>query len=107
MWPVTQLFLDTLAKPHTQRCFIQIIKDGKVTATQIGGSITDAASGNPLYLVDGSVQVDKTTIRRSAGLDLADPSGLLIPENVEDLLAPYVTEIRPWIGVRYWNAPIP
>jgi hypothetical protein len=106
MWPVTDRYLDTIARPHAQRVYLEIIRDGQKIG-EIKGSFTDPDTGNPLYLLDGAVQVDKTTIRRSAQITLLDPVGSYLPDSVGDLLSPYVTELRPWVGVRYWDALLP
>lgn len=107
MWPVTQRYLDTLAKPHTQLSYIEILKDGDVVATMESGTLLDPDSGLPVHNLGGRIDVSKTTIRRNGTINLLDVSGQLSPDTADDLLAPYVTEIRAWVGVRYWNAPPP
>jgi hypothetical protein len=107
MWPVTQRYLDTLTRSHTQVSYMEIIKDGVVAATLSSGSLLDPTTGLSLSSIGGSVQVSKTTIRRSCTVVLLDVSGQLMPSDAGDLLAPYVTEIRLWVGVRYWDAPLP
>src|SRR6266487_5293073 len=106
MWAVSDHYLATIGRPHANRVYLEILRDG-LSMGAIRGAFTDPITGNPLYLVDGSVSVDKTAIRRSAQLTLLDPTGRLLPDSVADLLAPYITEVRPWVGCRYWDAPLP
>ena len=71
------------------------------------GKMIDPNTLLPLRITGGSVQVSRTTIRRTCTVTTVDPSGILPPETVYDLLAPYSTEIRLYVGVRYWDAPLP
>jgi len=107
MWPVSQRYLDTIARSHTRLSKIELLKDGNVVAAEQGGVIVDPASGTQMSSIGGSISVDKTTIRRAGAMQLFDASGLMLPTDVSDLLAPFTTEIRIWIGVRYWDAPLP
>lgn len=103
MWPVSQRYLDTLARSHTQLAYFEILHDGDVVAAIKGGTILDPKTGEPLYTVSGSVNVSSTVVRRSGSITFADPTGALTPLRDGDLLAPYVTEVRCWVGVQYWN----
>jgi hypothetical protein len=107
MWPCSQHFLDTLARSHTQQVYLEILKDGKVITTLQNGVILDPNTGLPMSTIGGSIDVGKDTIRRSGKVTFIDVSGVLLPESVDDLLAPYSTEVRVWAGVQYWDAPLP
>jgi hypothetical protein len=105
MWAATPLFLQTLTRSHTQSAYVEILKNG-VRVAIVQGSYTDPMTNDKLYLIDGNITVDKTTIRRSGSITFLNPAGQLIPHDAGDLLAPYATELRVWVGVRYWTAPL-
>ena len=63
-----------------------------------GGAVGDL----PVAHRAGQVDVDRTaTVRRRLALTCADPLGDLTPERAGDLLTPYGTELRPYMGVVY------
>src|SRR6266496_2500904 len=99
MWPVSQRFLDTLARSHTQLCYVDILHDGQVVATLDNGTVTDPVTGEVASLIGGSISVDRTTIRRNGTVDFVDVSGQLLPGEVTDLFLPWYTELRIWMGV--------
>ena len=107
MWPVSSHYLATLARSHQQTVYLEVLKDGQVIKTLQAGEITDPATGLPTSTIGGKIDVSKTTIRRAGTVTFLDASGQLLPESVADLFAPYVTELRVWAGVRYWDAPLP
>lgn len=108
MWAVSDRYLATLARSHTQRCYVDILHDGQVVATLTDGVIIDLGSGEPANLIGGSINVDASAIiRRVGSINFLDVSGQLTPTDVDALFAPFITEIRVWIGVRYWDAPLP
>jgi hypothetical protein len=104
MWPVSRRYLDTLARSHDQLVAVDVLKGGDVVASLTNGFIADPVTGNRVGTVGGVINVDKTTIRRSGDLVLTDVSGQLLPDGVEDLFAPFSTELRVSVGVRYWDA---
>lgn len=119
MWPLSDEFLATNVRTHSRQYYLEILKDGRTVSTLQGGVIYDTDlthTGHPgtvvpqamssAQLLGGTVTADKTTIRRSGTVSFLDVFGQLMPYDVDDLFAPYVTEIRLWHGVRYWNAPI-
>jgi hypothetical protein len=106
MWPVTQRYLDTIARPHTQLTYIEFLKAGQVVSSFTGGVAYDPNTSLPIRLVSGNVQVSRQTIRRTCTINFHDSSGILIPESADDLLAPYGTEMRVYVGVRYWDSPL-
>ncbi len=55
-----------------------------------------------LIVLAGQVDVDRTaSVRRRLTLTCVDPLGTLTPERAGDLLTPYGTELRPYMGVVY------
>jgi hypothetical protein len=108
MYPVTDRYIDTLSRSHDQVGYLEILRDGQTYAKIQTGYVEDPNTGARAYALGGSMTVSRNTIRRSGSVQLLDPSGQLTPMDLHDLFAPYVTEIRPWVGVRYYNArPIP
>ena len=107
MWGVSQDFLDTLARSHTQLAYVDVLHNGETVATLKDGRLLDPVTGQVANLIGGSIPVDKTTIRRSGTINFTDVSGQLTPTDVSDLFAPFGTELRVWSGVRYWDAPRP
>jgi hypothetical protein len=106
MWPVSQHYLDTIARPHTQLAYVDVLKDGAMIASSFGGLLVDPDTGQTAQTLSGSVSVDKTSIRRSGSVTFLDVSGQLMPQDVDSLFAPFSTEIRIWVGVRYWDSPL-
>jgi hypothetical protein len=106
MWPVTQRYLDTLARNHTQVVGVEVLKEGRAVAVLDAGLLTDPTTAISLNVLSGSVSVDRARIRRNCTVRLLDTSGLLLPTDIGDLLAPFSTELRLWVGVRYWDAPL-
>jgi hypothetical protein len=107
MWPASAHYFETIKRSHTRLSYVELLKDGAVVATQQAGLVIDPGTGDPVSSIGGAITVDKTTIRRAGTMQLLDVSGLLLPNDVADLFAPFVTEIRTWIGARYWDAPLP
>lgn len=103
MWGVSDRYLESVAKPHTQLAYVEILQGGQVVATIDGTSITDPDSGAVVSTLGGSIQVDRTSVRRSGTINFLDVSGQLFPDEVGDLFAYMDTEIRPWIGLKYWD----
>lgn len=104
MYPVTQRFLDTLARSHTRKSFVEVLHSGIVVARISGDEVIDPDTGTQIMSIGGSVAVDKTAVRRSGVINFLDISGQLLPDEVSDLFAYVNTEIRPWVGVEYWDA---
>lgn len=107
MWPVSQRYLQTIARSHDQLVKIEVLKDGAVLTTLEAGVLIDPITGQITQNIGGSIAVDKTTIRRSGTINFLDLSGLLLPDDAADLFAPYVTEVRAYVGVKYWDAFLP
>ena len=106
MWPVTQRFLDTLTHSHERRSYVEVLHDGVVIATLNSTTIPDPDTGILVQSIGGSVQVDRTAVRRQGTiqfLDVAHTVQLTISD-VVDLFQTLITEIRPWTGVKYWDA---
>jgi hypothetical protein len=106
MYPVSQRYLDTIARPHTQLAYVDVLKDGNLIATSFGGTLVDPQTGAVAQPISGNITVDKTSIRRAGNLTFTDVSGQLVPQDVDSLFAPFSTEVRVWVGVRYWDSPL-
>jgi hypothetical protein len=104
MWLASSRFFDTLARSHDQLAYVEILHNGQVVATLTGEQMPDPLTGTNVMSIGGGVQVDRTSIRRSGTINFLDVSGQLLPDEVGDLFQYGVTEIRPWVGVRYWDA---
>lgn len=111
MWPISDRLATTFRRSHSRRIYLEILKGGQpVASTDIvnrTGLIQDPGTGLYLRTIDGSVDVSRQSIRRACRITFGDPSGVLVPEGLDDLLAPYATEIRAYIGARYFDAPNP
>lgn len=103
MWPVSDRYLETWVRSHTQHVYLEILHDGDVDAVLKAGSVTDPATGAQASAVAGSISVSNTAIRRSCSIQLTDPAGQLTPLKTDDFLAPFRTEVRIWIGLQYWD----
>jgi hypothetical protein len=75
---------------HTVISRVDILDGGDLAAT-LGTTI------------DGSVDIERRDIERSATLEIVDEDGTLTPSSAKDLLVPYGNEFRPWRGVVYPN----
>lgn len=105
MWPVSQRYLDSLARSHTQYNYLEVLHNGVVVSTLQGSTVVDVDSGNKVQNIGGSVSVDGTQIIRRAGsINIVDASSLLVPDDINDLFAYGKAEIRPWVGLQYWDA---
>jgi hypothetical protein len=80
-------FAAAVRKLHTAVCRVDVIQDGKVVAQ--------------LPVHAGSVTADRTAAQmRSFETEVADPSGVLLPEGMDSMLAPFGTRIQLYRGVR-------
>jgi len=104
VWPVSQRYLDTRATSHTQVTKVEILHDGAVATVLVGEPAVDPVTGAVVQSVGGRVDVSRQAIRRSGTIDLLDVSGLLVPDEVGDLLVPMTSEVRPYTGVVYADA---
>ena len=104
MWPVSQRFIDTLSHSHERRAYVEVLQDGAVITTLNAFTMPDPATGSLVQSIGGSVSVDRRAVRRSGTINFLDISPDANPSDVLDLLQTLVTEIRPWVGVKYWNA---
>lgn len=86
--PVSDRLLAEIRRSHEVFAFVDVVGPNNETKR--------------LFTTDGSVQVDRTAdIRRRCTINCVDPTGEITPKNVEGLLTPFGTEIRPFRGVRY------
>ena len=104
MWPVSQKFIDTLSRSHERRVYVEILHDGIVTATLNSTLLPDPVTGSLVQSIGGSISVDRTAVRRSGTVNFLDISADADATEVLDLFPTLVTEIRPWVGVKYWDA---
>jgi len=104
MWPVSQRFIDTLSRSHERRAYVEILHDGVVTATLNSTLLPDPVTGSVVQSIGGSIQVDRTAVRRSGTVNFLDISANADANDVLDLFPTLVTEIRPWVGVKYWDS---
>lgn len=105
MWPASDRYLATLKRSHTQVYKLDVLKGGAVVASITNGTLKDPNTGSQGSFLGGSVDVSSTAIRRNATIQLLDPTGTLTPDSTGDLLAPYITDVRIWVGVQYWDEP--
>ena len=101
MWPVSQKFIDTLSRSHERRAYVEILHDGVVTATLNSTLLPDPVTGSVVQSIGGSIQVDRTAVRRSGTVNFLDISANADANDVLDLFPTLVTEIQPWVGVKY------
>lgn len=85
----TQRFIDEVSRSHTVVSYCDVIYPNNEVKR--------------LYVIDGSVTVDRTAqFRRTATLNCIDPLNEFMPEDgAVNGLTPYGTEVRPYRGVRY------
>jgi hypothetical protein len=102
MWQASEHFFESLVRSHKRVCYLEVLKGGGVFQTLSG---IDPETG--LSIVEGSVQVSRNTIRRSLDLTISDPTGQNVPSDPSELFAPFVTELRVFVGCQYWDAPLP
>jgi hypothetical protein len=105
IWTVTARYLETLHRSHDVLSKVDVLVDGKYELTIEGRTVFDSA-GHETGSIGGKVDVARQVIRRRCSLTLVDLSATasLTPRTAEDLFVPFVTELRPWRGVRYWDA---
>jgi hypothetical protein len=104
MYAVSQRYLDTLARSHEQYSYLEILQDGDVVATLYNELVIDPYTQSKVQNIGGSISVGPDNIRRSGSVNIVDASGLILPDQISDLLAYVKSEIRPWVGLRYWDA---
>lgn len=86
--PVSARLLAEIRRSHEVFAFVDVIGPNNQTYR--------------LHTTDGNVQVDRTAdVRRRCTINCVDPTGEITPKNVQGLLTPFGTEIRPYRGVRY------
>lgn len=86
--PVSARLLAEIRRSHDVFSFVDVVGPNNQTKR--------------LFTTDGNVQEDRTAdIRRRCTITCVDPNGEITPTNVESILTPFGTEIRPYRGVRY------
>lgn len=86
MWPVSARFEKALRLSHDVSTVVDVYRDGVLLAEKI------PVSGGRIEIDEGS------KVRRTISLTVADPD--LAPDDAEDLLAPFGTELHVRCGVR-------
>lgn len=87
---------DEVTQSHQMIVRVDVLRRGETVLTIDGG--TPATGG----VTDGSVQVERSLIRRTAQLTLVDPGDKsLVPSTPGHPLSVYGNELRIWRGVRY------
>lgn len=72
---------------QTAICRVDVIRDGRVVAQ--------------LTIHRGSVTADRTAAQmRNFEVEVSDPDGVLTPEDMASLLAPFGTRLQLWRGLR-------
>ena len=106
MWGVSDRFIQTLSRSHEQRAYVEVLRDGDVIATLDSATVKDPATGSLVQSIGGSVQVARTAVRRSGTVNFLDIAADVVSLTAAlDLFQPMVTEVRPWVGLKYWDAP--
>lgn len=96
-WPISSRLAATLTGSHTVVAKCDILYDGAVVAT-ISPEGNDGVSPQ-VGLVDGSVSVERATVRRSGSVTFLDPGNELA-----DIVAPLRGEVRLYRGAVYADA---
>lgn len=109
MWPISDRALASLARSGRESARVDVLRDGQLVK-RIGGD------GAPLPTVwspyaeafvpalGGQVNVARQQIRRDGHVEFLDLDGVLTPDDVDDLFAPMISELRPWVGIHFWDA---
>lgn len=108
MWPASdRLVASLLENHHSVRTKAEIMVDGAVVVTILGKKVIDPVSGKKTSMIDGSVNVQRSQVRREMDatfVDLSTVPGDLTVTDAADLFAPLRTEIRLWRGLEYADA---
>lgn len=79
---------------HQASCRVDVVQNGQVVAQ--------------LDVHTGSVTADRTAAQlRSFDVEVSDPTGVLTPEGMASLLAPFGTRLQLWRGVSVVNIVTP
>jgi hypothetical protein len=93
-----------LSRSHERRSYVEILQDNVVVATLNSVLLPDPVTGSLVQSIGGSVAVDRTAVRRSGTINFVDISNDADANEVLELFPTLVTEIRPWVGLKYWDA---
>lgn len=104
MWTATPRFFATLARSHSQLVRIDVLHDGRLARRVDSTAAADPGTGQFVQSIGGTVNVARQTIRRDGSVTFLDTAGTLLPDEVDDLFAPMIAELRIFYGVRYWDA---
>jgi hypothetical protein len=103
VWPRTDRLVTTLAAGGTVVSKVDILVDGILQDLSLDNTDPDFVDlGGP---VDGRVDVQRATIRRTGSIALLDLDRVNYTQgDARDLLVPYRSELRPWRGAIYSDA---
>lgn len=104
MWGMTERAKASLARSGDQSARIEVLHDGEVSARLGSVPVKDRLSGEFIPSIGGNVSCSRQAIRRDGVVSFLDLSGDLAPTEIGDLFQPLVSEIRPYIGIHYWDA---
>lgn len=96
-WPISSRLSATLAKSHTVVAKAEILYDGAVVAVVSPEGNTGVTSR--VRLVNGSVTVERATVRRSGSVTFLDPDNELA-----EVIQPLRGEVRPYRGAIFADA---
>jgi hypothetical protein len=110
MFPLSTRALTSLTRSHTQSARVDVLHDG-VLVKRLGGfdgseipATYDPLAAGFVPAITGTINVSRQQIRRDGTVTFLDLGGILTPDDVDDLLAPFIAEVRPWLGIHYWDA---
>lgn len=104
MWVASPRFMASLARSHEQLVRVDVLHDGQLSRRIDGRPVPGEAGAGFVTSIGGAVNVDRQTIRRDGSVQFLDLEGDLVPDEVDDLFAPMIGELRIWVGLRYWDA---
>lgn len=107
MYPVSQRALDSMARSGRQSARIDVLHDGQLVQ-RLGENdvplVYSPVTSSDVPAIDGTVNVSRNDIGRDGSFQFLDLGGVLTPNDVKDLFALGIAEVRPWIGIHYTDA---
>lgn len=105
MYPLTQRAIDSMIRGTVQTARVDVLHDGQPVKRIGSVPIADADLGDFVPSIAGVVNNSRQAIRRDGDVTFLDlGSADLVPSDVDDLFIPLIGEIRPWVGIQYWDA---
>lgn len=107
MYPISTRALASLGRSGRQTARVDVLHDGRLErrlgATDLP-AVWDPGAETLVPTLAGTVNVARQQIRRDATISFLDLAGVLTPNDTQDLFAPWIAELRPWVGIYYWDA---